>query len=190
MPTRPITERYTPPAPRELPELRAAPGGLAGHGPQFYLSMTLIGRHWLPLGSDLAADAARYAGQEHSRVADGDLYWVSEPMTSLARYAAQLPTRNLYPHDVPSRRGFMVFQAPLATCRNGAGREVQIVAVSWRPWHDPLDRPAPGGLHPDLRQPPRATAAPLRARPRNRQHGHGRILEPCPGHGPPLLPRQ
>lgn len=190
MPARPITERYTPPAPRDLPELRAALAGwLSAHGPQFYLSMTLIGRHWLPLGPDLIAGATRYAGQERSRVTDGDLYWVSEPMTGLAQHAAaQLPTRNLYPHDVPSRRGFMVFQAPLATYRNSTGREVQIVAVSWGPWHDPLDRPPPGGLHLTFYSHP----APLFPRS---AFDHGTVspaaaalLSPVPGTVPPLLP--
>jgi hypothetical protein len=110
--------------------------------------MTLIGRHELPPGRSIAASAARYAAQEEHRVAGGDLYWVSGPMTDLARHAApQLPTRHLYPHDVPSRNGFMVFESPLATNINDEAREVQIVAVSWGPWDNPARRAGEDGLH-------------------------------------------
>lgn len=145
----PIAEHYTPPAPRELPELRARLARwLASDAPRFYLTMTLAGRHVLPPGPDIAVGAARYAAQEQHRVTDGDLYWVSAPMTGLARHAApQLPTRNLYPHDVPSRSGFMVFEAPLATYINDEGREVQIVAVSWGPWDNRPHRAGQDGLH-------------------------------------------
>jgi len=144
-----ITERYTPPAPRELPELRARlVRWFASEGPKFYLTMTLVGRHVLPAGVDIEAGVARYARQEQRRVTDGDLYWVSAPMTDLARRAApQLPTRNLYPHDVPSRSGLMVFEAPLATYVNDEGREVQIVAVSWGPWDTPAGGTGEDGLH-------------------------------------------
>jgi hypothetical protein len=44
-----ITERYTPPAPRELPELRVQLAGwLSSDARQFYLAMALIGRQQLP----------------------------------------------------------------------------------------------------------------------------------------------
>jgi hypothetical protein len=59
-------------------------------------------------------------------------------MTDLGRHAApQFPTRNLYPHDVPSQSGFMIFETPLATYRNDSGREVKIVTASWGPWNGP-----------------------------------------------------
>ncbi len=133
-----ITERYAPPAPRDLPEPRGQLAGwLAGDARQFYLTMALIGRQWVPPAASVAAGAAQVARQERMRVA-GDLYWVSAPMTALARHAApRLPARNLYPHDLPSRTGFMVFEAPLATYVNGEGREVQIAAVSWGLWDGP-----------------------------------------------------
>jgi hypothetical protein len=68
-------------------------------------------------------------------------------MTDLARHAApQLPTHNLYPHDVPSEFGFMVFEAPLAIYVNEEGREVEIVAVSWGPSDDPDWAGADGGV--------------------------------------------
>src|ERR1035441_1144381 len=70
-----------------------------------------------------------------------DLYWVSAPMTALARHAAtRLPARTLHAHDLPSQIGFMVFEAPLATYVNNEGREVQIVAVSWSLWGGPGGR--------------------------------------------------
>ena len=99
--------------------------------------MALVGRQWVPPAASLAAGAAQVARQERLRVT-GDLYWVSAPMTDLARHAApRLPTRNLYAHDLPSRTGFMVFEAPLAAYVNSEGREVQIAAVSWGPWDGP-----------------------------------------------------
>ena len=146
-PPRLITERYAPPAPRDLPELRGQLARwLAGEAPQFYLTMALIGRQWVPPAASVAAGAAQVARQERLRVT-GDLYWVSAPMTALARHAGPgLPTRNLYPHDLPSRTGFMVFEAPLATYVNGEGREVQIAAVSWGPWDGPAGQWDHGGI--------------------------------------------
>ncbi|HUZ52974.1 MAG TPA: hypothetical protein VMU94_10660 [Streptosporangiaceae bacterium] len=138
-----ITESYAPPAPRDLPELRGQLAQwLAGEGPGFYLTMALAGCQWIPPGStSVTAGAAQIARQEHQRVTTADLYWVSAPMTALARHAAaRLPTRALHPHDLPSRTGFMVFEAPLATYVNDEGREVQIVAVSWGPWGGPGGR--------------------------------------------------
>ena len=53
-----------------------------------------------------------------------DLYWVSAPMTALARHAAaRLPARTLHAHDLPSQTGFMIFEAPLATYVNNEGRK-------------------------------------------------------------------
>jgi hypothetical protein len=70
-----ITERYAPPAPRDLPELRGQLAGwLAGEAPQFYLTMALIGRQWVPPAASVAAGAAQVARQERLRVT-GDLYW-------------------------------------------------------------------------------------------------------------------
>jgi hypothetical protein len=138
-----ITESYAPPAPRDLPELRGQLARwLAGEGPGFYLTMALAGCQWIPPGSpSVAAGAAQIARQEHHRVTSADLYWVSAPMTALARHAAaRLPTRTLHAHDLPSRTGFMVFEAPLAGYVNDEGREVQIVAVSWGPWGGPGGR--------------------------------------------------
>lgn len=185
-PPRLITERYTPPAPRDLPELRGQLAGwLASEGPQFYLTMALAGRQWIPPGTNIPAGAAQIARQERQRVS-GEQYWVSAPMTALARHAApRLPSRNLYPHDLPSRTGFMVFEAPLDTYRNGEGREVQIVAVSWGPWDGPGGTWDQGGIwltfysHPAPIFPREAftggTADPA-------------VLAPLMGSAPPVLP--
>lgn len=129
-----ITERYAPPEPRDLPELRGQLAGwLAGEAPQFYLTMAQTGRQWVPPAASIAAGAAQVARQERLRVT-GDLYWGSAPMTALTRHAAaRLLATNLYPHDLPSRTGFMVCEAPLAIYVNSEGREVEIAAVSWRP---------------------------------------------------------
>ena len=63
-----ITERYAPPAPRDLPELRGhLAAWLDSEAPEFYLTMALVGRQWVPPAATLAADAAQVAGQERLR---------------------------------------------------------------------------------------------------------------------------
>src|SRR6266851_9041464 len=101
-----------------------------------------------PSDTDTRVSPPSAAGfREPAGLATADLYWVSAPMTSLARHAAdRLPTRTLHAHDLPSRSGFMVFEAPLATYVNDEGREVQIVAVSWGPWDGPGGRWDQGGI--------------------------------------------
>lgn len=142
-----MTSTYTAPAPRELPELRAdLASWLTTTGPSFYLTMALIGRQWLPPGELPEQASARVAAEERGRL-DGDLYWVSSEMTDLARHAApSLPTWNLYEHDIPCRRGLIVFESPLAVYRNDLGRDVQIVAATWGPWKGPGNWRREGGL--------------------------------------------
>jgi hypothetical protein len=142
-----ITESYAPPAPQGLPELRGQLAHwLAGEGPGFYLAMALAGLQWIPPGStSVAAGAAQIARQACQRVISADLFWVSAPMTALARHVgAPLPAQTLHAHDLPSRTGFMVFEAPLADYLDIEGREVQVVAVSWGPWGGPGSRPDTG----------------------------------------------
>jgi hypothetical protein len=134
-----IAENYEPPVPRQLPELRGQLASwLAAEGQNFYLVMALAGRQWLPPHLPITAGAAHIATHEHARVTGGELYWVSAAMTELARHAAgSLPARDLHRHDLPSPVGLMIFEAPLASYVNAAGRDVQIVAVSWGPWEGP-----------------------------------------------------
>jgi hypothetical protein len=142
-----ITESYAPPAPRGLPELRGQLARwLAGDGRVFYLSMALAGFQRIPPDStSVAAGAAQIARQEYQRVISADLFWVSAPMTALARHtAARLPAQPLHARDLPSRTGFMVFEAPLADYLDFDGRQVQVVAVSWGPWAGPSGRPDSG----------------------------------------------
>ena len=70
----------------------------------------------------------------------GELFWVSAPMNGLVHRAAHATARNLCPHDLPTRTGFMIFEAPLAAYINGEGRQVQIVAVTWGLWEAPPRR--------------------------------------------------
>jgi hypothetical protein len=143
-----IAEHYEPRAPRQLPELRGQLASwLAAEGENFYLVMALAGRQWLPPHLPIAAGAAQIAGHERARVTGAELYWVSAAMTELARHAAgSLPAHDLYRHDLPSAAGPMVFEAPLASYTNAAGREVQIVAVSWGPWEGPAGAWDHGGI--------------------------------------------
>jgi hypothetical protein len=147
-PARRIIEQYTPPAPRQLPELRGQLASwLAAEAARFYFVSALAGRQWLPPGLDMTAGAALIARQEHARVTSGQLYWVSSAMTELACHAAaSMPHRNLYPHDLPSPSGFMVFETPLGGYVNTGGRDVQIAAVSWGPWDGPHGAWDQGGI--------------------------------------------
>jgi hypothetical protein len=138
-PTGRIAEQYEPPGPRQIPELRGQLASwISAEGQNFYLVMALAGRQWLPPGLPFVTGAAQVARQEHTRVTNAELYWVSGPMTDLARHAAgSLPARDTYRHDLPSPVGLMVFETPLASYVNAGGRNVQIVAVTWGPWNGP-----------------------------------------------------
>jgi hypothetical protein len=131
--------KWKAPQPRELPVLRGRLAGwLADAGPQFYGHMVMAGRQSIrPLGV-LAESATRLAIEERRRVMDGDLYAVSADMTELARHAGtQLSGDELYPHDLPSAAGFMVFGEPIASY-DSEGFTAEIVAVSWGITHDLL----------------------------------------------------
>lgn len=200
-----LSEQYVPPVPRQLPELRGQlVSWLATEGQNFYLVMALAGRQWLPPGHTLAAGAAQVAEQECTRVTGAELYWISAPMTELARHAAaSLPTYDLYPHDLPSPVGLMVFETPLASYVNPADRRVQIVAVSWGPWDGPGGAWEHGGIwitfysHPAAVLPPEIFAdgsadltglGPLLV-PLNGEAGtEGAMLGPIAATLPPVLP--
>jgi len=130
------------PDPRRMPALRGMVAQwLKAEGANFYLEMIESGTQ--QMGLDPAAtpeeSAAALARHERQRVADGALYWVSPAMTQLAVHAGQqLPNQELYPYDLPSPRGFMVFGQPLGMYSSRAlGHRVEIAAVSWGPWDGP-----------------------------------------------------
>jgi hypothetical protein len=133
------------PDPRRMPALRGMVAQwLKAEGSNFYLEMIESGTQ--QMGLDLAMtpeDAAKELARcERQRVADGALYWVSPAMTQLAVHAGQqLPSQELYPYDLPSPRGFMVFGEPLGMYSSQVlGYPVEIAAVSWGPWEGPADR--------------------------------------------------
>lgn len=69
----------------------------------------------------------------------GDLYLVSEPMTMLARQAgAKMPEVGIYPEDLPSPRGLLVWASPTPARMDLAS----VVRPAERPrgMTDPLDR--------------------------------------------------
>lgn len=130
------------PDPRRMPALRGMVAQwLKTEGSSFYQEMIESGTQ--QMGLDPAATPEDCAGQlarhERQRVADGALYWVSPAMTQLAVHAGQqLPHQELYPYDLPSSRGFMVFGEPLGMYSSQAlGHRVEIAAVSWGPWDGP-----------------------------------------------------
>ncbi|GAB1646880.1 hypothetical protein [Krasilnikovia sp. MM14-A1259] len=141
------------PDPRRVPAIR----GMISHwlkieGRNFYRAMIESGSQsqGVDRSASLKDNVATLAHQEHARVADGSLYWVSPEMTQLAIHAGrQLPRHELHPYDPPSERGFMVFAEPLAAFPSQWGTSIEIAAVSWGPWDGPTPRPPawhPGGV--------------------------------------------
>ncbi|QQQ77405.1 hypothetical protein IOD16_02360 [Saccharothrix sp. 6-C] len=129
---------WKPPAPRELPALRAA---LAEHMRNpFNLEMTArtlaAGKGALiPPGPPHQA-AATLLADEHRRLRAAQLYYVTEEMTELARVAgAGLPDHRLHRDDLPSSGGFVQFASPIGgyvSDDEGMGpRRTHIVACSW-----------------------------------------------------------
>src|SRR5438309_8242347 len=111
--------QWAAPAARQLPELRGEVlTWLDQKGRDFYAKMMMAGLQRMGFDDDPPAAAARLARAERNRVR-GHLYWVSNPMTTLARTAgAQLSEQVFYPHELPSRTGFMVFEDPLGSWVN------------------------------------------------------------------------
>ncbi|GAA3459520.1 hypothetical protein ACFFSW_21315 [Saccharothrix longispora] len=131
---------WTPPAPRELPALRAA---LAEYlrsplqlQTQTQLLQTSTPGTLRPNTGDPARDARLLLEQERTRLAEAVLYYVTEDMTRLALAAATtLPVHSFHPDDVPTESGFLVFAEPIAAYHPEPDPEqtVTIVAVSWGP---------------------------------------------------------
>lgn len=145
----PAPGHWTSPAPRELPAVREALADALRNPFQMQaLVLNLANqRGTMPaLNQDLHAEAARLLGQERRRLAEAELFYVTEDMTRLALAAAEtLPVHNLHPQDVPAESGFVVFAEPIgaylpepipgATASTAAiaGGVVTIVAASWGP---------------------------------------------------------
>lgn len=97
-------------------------------------------QHIVPVVADASKAAATLAGAEVRRLRDGDLFYVTEPMTELAVAAGRsLPGFNLMPEDLPAKNGFIYFAKPIdvvdyAEFYEGEGCS-PIVAVAWSsPW--------------------------------------------------------
>ncbi|GAA4242318.1 hypothetical protein GCM10022254_74890 [Actinomadura meridiana] len=126
-------------APHRLPEMRGKLATwLSERGADFYLESLIVGSQQIRPPGPLSQSATRLAEQEHHRVTEGELFWVSADMTELARHAGRRLTRHeLFEHDLPDRCGFMVFETPLAdSCVDGL--RLEIVAVSWGLIEPPL----------------------------------------------------
>jgi hypothetical protein len=135
------------PQPRQMPAVRGLlTRWLDEYGVDFYEEMVRTGKQDQRPSVPAAALTATLTAQERSRLG-GPLYWISPAMTQLAMHAGrQLPDQELYPHDLPSETGFMVFAEPLATYRTCTdGLPVEVVAASWGPWAGPPSRFWPHG---------------------------------------------
>lgn len=82
-----------------------------------------------------AEDADPLREAEHQRIIDGELFFVSDDMLSLARQAAKtLPNYELQPEDLPSPAGVMLFDGSL----DADGQTHPRTLVTWGPsvWFD------------------------------------------------------
>jgi hypothetical protein len=140
---------WNPPEPRELPALREALADSMRspyqHQATVYAlstgSGTLTG-----LTGDLQQDATTLLEQEHRRLSQAELYYVTADMTRLALVAAEtLPVHSFHPEDVPAEHGFLVFAEPISAYYPDGAPEVEsnvvtIVVVSWGPLSDAIPR--------------------------------------------------
>ncbi|WP_236787911.1 hypothetical protein [Amycolatopsis sp. GM8] len=80
--------------------------------------------------------AARLLEDERDRLISAPMYYVTDEMTAVAQQAgAKLPTWSVWPHDIPSPSGFMVFGASIGGYKSehpSTGyADISIVAASW-----------------------------------------------------------
>jgi hypothetical protein len=131
-----------------MPAVRATLAAwLAEAGGEFYRHMIAVGKQPMRPPGPAHLAAVELARQERARVRDGGLYWVDPAMTALAVHAgAQLPFHEIYAHDLPSERGFIVFAEPIGSYRNIHGDMARIVAASWGPFTDPDEAWTGGGV--------------------------------------------
>lgn len=140
---------WTPPAPRELPALRATLVDhlRSPHELEMTAQVLAMGKGSLvPPGPPRVA-AATLLREEQARLTDAELYYVTEDMATLARVAGEgLPDYRIEPPDVPSPCGFVVFASPIGgyvSDNDSEGpRRNHVVACSWG--HSGLNRQRPG----------------------------------------------
>ena len=134
------TVPWKPPAPASVPELRAAMAHQMRSPWEIVQNAEALaaGRGSIVPPAPTPQDAARIlCEQEHRRLRDAQLYFVTEEMTRLAVAAGEsLPDFHLEPEDVPAPSGFVVFEEPIGSYINidgDAPTRIPIVAVSWGP---------------------------------------------------------
>lgn len=115
---------------------------IKSHGAAIYLAAIKTGKQSMrPMWLSDSLAAAHLASAEAKRVADAELFHVTEGMTDLARVAAHsFPECGLMPEDLPSPSGFVVFASPLEWIELAtpsfvktslAAVEFPIMAASW-----------------------------------------------------------
>ncbi|GAA4554273.1 hypothetical protein [Amycolatopsis samaneae] len=124
------------PAPRELPALREHLADYLASEPAqlFTTSNVELGRGTLrPSTSDPALSAALLLDDEHRRLSQAQLFYVTADITKAVRHAARNLTDkwDIQPHDLPATTGFMLFAAPMGEYVRDNGKTAYVVAVSW-----------------------------------------------------------
>ncbi|SEF37151.1 hypothetical protein SAMN05421837_112264 [Amycolatopsis pretoriensis] len=132
----PEPRRWRPPAPRELPALREhlADYLQTEYAHLFTAKALRQGRGTLRPDADPETGAVLLLADEHRRLRDAQLFYVTADITKLVRQAApSLQDKwEIQPHDLPAQTGFMLFAEPMAEyIRETDGKRIDIVGVSW-----------------------------------------------------------
>ena len=148
------TTPWEPPAPRGVPDLRAAMA-LQMRNPweaaQTAEALRSGRGSVVPPGTHSPEEAASLlCEEEYQRLSTAELFMATKEMSRLAVIAGEsLPDFHLEPEDVPAPTGFLVFGAPIGSYVNtdsdlGIPIRVPIVAVSWGQYRPP--GPPRGGV--------------------------------------------
>jgi hypothetical protein len=140
---------WVPPAPRLIPQWRAAlrdlhrsPDWHQGVARTIMRGQATIVPYMpgLPSGQAELAAASVLCDLEARRLAEADLFFASADMTALAKAAASIPPiEPVSMQRLPAPTGFLVFGEPIGAypdpdAGHPADRDISIVAVAWSPW--------------------------------------------------------
>ncbi len=133
--TAPESAGWSPPTPRQLPDLREhlADYLLTEPATLFAEASLRCGRGTLRPVAEPGLGARLLLADEHQRLSRAQLFYVTPDITRLVRQAAPSLRDHwdIQPQDIPAPTGFMLFAEPMAEYVREDGKRIDIVAVSW-----------------------------------------------------------
>jgi hypothetical protein len=124
-------------SPTDLPRLRDETlQWVARHGAQLYANFIVDGRQEIKPDLPTPEAGLAMARAEAWRIANAELFHVTEHMTELVKTAADsLPEFTLVPEDLPAPCGFILFDEPVYIVDYDEGA-APVVAIVWGPWQN------------------------------------------------------